>query len=235
MRTGIYKIYNKVNGKAYVGLSVNIDKRWADHIYKANNPNSKEYDKHLYRAMRKYGLENFSFEILELCDKELLETKEIYYINELNTFNNGYNETIGGDIGGFEHNGEKHPNHSLTENDVIDIRTRYAKLERKKEVWNLYQDKVGKSGFDKVWKGETWKNIMPEVYTPSNIAYHKSNTSNTGSSNGTSKLTENDVIAIRTRKKNGEKCIDVQKDYPQVTRGTFTNVWYYSSWKHIIV
>ena len=53
MRTGIYKIYNKVNGKAYVGLSVNIDKRWADHIYKANNPNSKEYDKQI--MYERYG------------------------------------------------------------------------------------------------------------------------------------------------------------------------------------
>lgn len=235
MRTGIYKIQNKINGKCYVGLSVDIDKRWAGHIYKAYCETDKEYNKHLYRAIRKYGLDNFNFEVLEICDKDALPSKEIEYIAELDSFNNGYNETLGGDIGGFEHFGEKHPNHSLTEKDVIEIRTRYKNLERKKEVWQLYKNRIGKSGFDKVWKGETWKSVMPEVYTKENILHHKTNTSNLGSSNGTSKLTEEDVRTIRLRKKNGERPSDVQKDYPQITRGTFYNVWSNQSWKNIIV
>lgn len=46
--------------------------------------------------MRKYGIENFSFEIIEECKKEELNDKEKYWINYFNTFFNGYNLTTGG-------------------------------------------------------------------------------------------------------------------------------------------
>ena len=47
-------------------------------------------------------------------------------------------------------------NQPLTEKDVIDIRTRYNNKERCKEVESLYSDRIGHSGFSKIWKGETW-------------------------------------------------------------------------------
>lgn len=46
--------------------------------------------------MRKYGLANFSIEVVELCDLSELNEKEIYWINKLNSFQNGYNMTLGG-------------------------------------------------------------------------------------------------------------------------------------------
>ena len=64
--TGIYKITNQLNGHAYIGLSKNCLKRWNDHYSKSCHPQKQEdYDKPLYKAMRKYGRENFSFEIIE--------------------------------------------------------------------------------------------------------------------------------------------------------------------------
>ena len=51
----------------------------------------------IYQAIRKYGLENFSFEILELCSEKDLNKKEQYWIQYYNSFNNGYNATEGGD------------------------------------------------------------------------------------------------------------------------------------------
>lgn len=66
---GIYKITNNINGKVYIGQSIDINKRWKEHKYRSQIPN-KEYDKYLYRAFRKYGLENFTFEILEECTYE---------------------------------------------------------------------------------------------------------------------------------------------------------------------
>ena len=54
----IYKITNKINNKVYIGKTEgDIALRWQQHIY--NMSNGIEY--HLYNAMRKYGLENFSF------------------------------------------------------------------------------------------------------------------------------------------------------------------------------
>ena len=61
----------------------------------------------------------------------------------------------------------------------------------------LYKDKIGPSGFKKIWQGITWSNIMPEVYTPENKAFHAKNTGQKGSTNGRALLTEKDVYEIR--------------------------------------
>ena len=67
---GIYKIENLINGKKYIGQSIDIETRWAEH--KRINERSLETIKQkypLYLAFKKYGLENFSFEVLEICSK----------------------------------------------------------------------------------------------------------------------------------------------------------------------
>lgn len=96
MTCGIYKIENKINGKVYIGQSINIEQRWIGHkknIFACNN----SYNYPLYQAIRKYGLENFDFSIVEECLIEQLNEKEIYYIKLYNSFlSNGYNQTFGG-------------------------------------------------------------------------------------------------------------------------------------------
>ncbi len=236
MVSGIYKITNKENGKCYIGLSVNIFERWKNHQQNYLKETGKEYNKALYRAFRKYGIQNFDWQILEYCEVDQLAEREIYWIEKEETYIKGYNETIGGDIGGFKRDGELHPNHKLSESDVINIRIRYNNRERKNIVYIDYVDKIGFSGFDKIWKYETWKKIMPEVYTLENIKFHSNNTANPGSKNGRAKLTEEDVYNIRFRKKNGEKRATVYEDYKDLlTLGSFGNVWTYQNWKDIIV
>ena len=93
---GIYIITNQVNGKAYIGQAVDIRHRFYNHRCDAFNPNDKKYNYPLYKAFRKYGLKNFSFEILEECDRSELNEKEIYYIAKYNSYYNGYNQTKGG-------------------------------------------------------------------------------------------------------------------------------------------
>lgn len=232
---GIYIIINKINQHSYVGLSKDIKTRWQHHINESKNPNSKEYQKTLYRAFRKYGIENFDFQILELCPEEKLAEREIYWINKLDTVKNGYNE-LNSWQPEFKTIGEKHPNHKLTEKDVIDIRVRYANHERCKEVEKFYSDKISHSGFSKIWKGETWKNIMPEVYTEENKKFHLHNTGNAGASNGKAKITEKDVINIRQRKAKGEARSSVYKDYKQIlSQNGFDSIWYYVTWKNITI
>ena len=94
---GIYKITNLVNGKVYIGQSTNIKRRWKDHKKDAFWRSGPDYDYPLYRAMRKYGLDNFSFEIIEECNKNELNEKEKFYIAQYNSYKNGYNQTEGGD------------------------------------------------------------------------------------------------------------------------------------------
>lgn len=94
---GIYKITNNINGKSYVGQSINIKDRWKQHIYKAYNEKEIGYNSAIHQAFRKYGEENFSFDVIELCKKEELDEKEIYWIKKLNTLSPlGYNILPGG-------------------------------------------------------------------------------------------------------------------------------------------
>ena len=228
--TGIYKITNQINGHSYIGLATNIQDRITQHKNPYNH--ARENSKTLYKAFDKYGIENFTFEVIEECAIEQLGEREQYWIAHYDTFHNGYNMTAGGET----HVGESHPRHKLTEQDVIIIRTRYNNQERRKEVFEDYKDRIGESGFGKIWKGESWKHIMPEVYTQENKEFHLHNTGNAGSTNGRARLTEQDVIEIRTRRKNGEKMTDVYENYKNLlTKGSFSNVWSYQNWKNIVV
>ena len=78
MSCGIYLIQNKINNKVYIGLSVNIEERWQHHRSLYLKTDSKEVNKPLYLAFRKYGIENFDFKILEECSLEELFDKEKY-------------------------------------------------------------------------------------------------------------------------------------------------------------
>lgn len=56
----------------------------------------KHYNNHLQRAWDLYGEENFDAAVLELCDIDRLDDREIYYIDKYNSFKEGYNQTVGG-------------------------------------------------------------------------------------------------------------------------------------------
>ena len=233
---GIYKITNKINGKCYIGQSINIEERLNSHKKRAFNQNHIDYNMTIYKVIRKYGIESFTFEAIEECDKKDLDNREVYWINFFNSYYNGYNCTFGGRGNNSGINGSKHPNHCLVEQDIINIRTEYKNHKRKKDVYKLYKDKIGKSGFDKIWKGETWKNIMPEIYNETNKLFHKNNTGNIGSTNGRSKLTEENVANIRMLRKNGAKINDIYVFYKDLlTFRSFEQVWYNQNWKHVIV
>jgi group I intron endonuclease len=235
---GIYKFTNKINNKSYIGQSVNIANRVQDHFYRAfyNYHTNREYDKAFYRALRKYGKENFNFEILEECSKEDLNEREKYWIKYYNSYENGYNETIGGDYDIMPHDGENHPRHKLLEKEVFDIRERYKNHEFKDNVYALYKDKIGKSGFNKVWNGFTWTNVHMDVYTDENVAFHTL-VRNSHPGKGTGKrLTVDEIKDIRQRIKN-ESEDEVYKDYKDKvgSRQIFTNICRYRTYKYITV
>ena len=90
---GIYKITNNQNGHCYIGQSRDIISRWSDHKIAAYNERGKGYNYPLYRAIRKYGINNFNFQILVECEIIELNQKEVYYIS---LFKPEYNQTEGG-------------------------------------------------------------------------------------------------------------------------------------------
>ena len=173
---GIYKITNKINSKCYIGQSVNIDKRIYTHFWAAFKPNLPSYDYQIYQAIRKYGVDNFEVSILEtldVIDKQKLNELEKYYINKFNSFKDGYNMTSGGDNAEQNcHSGENNGKAKLTKQDIIDIREAYNRHELKRDVYKRYQNRIGTSGFHKIWNWNTWKEILPEYHNKENIAWH---------------------------------------------------------------
>ena len=109
----IYLITNTCNKKKYVGQTrddPNI--RWKRHLWGGDND-----DYPLYRAMRKYGKENFTFEIIEEIDNSFLDEREKYWIKKNNTYvPNGYNCTLGG-AGNLKYNEEEILNYYFSNRD----------------------------------------------------------------------------------------------------------------------
>lgn len=92
----IYKITNKLNGKSYVGKTIqSVEERWRCHVRDSKKVTNEK--RPLYNAFNKYGVENFSIEILEEVDVNDASNREKYWIEKLATFKYGYNATIGGD------------------------------------------------------------------------------------------------------------------------------------------
>lgn len=92
----IYKITNKINNKIYIGKTLcNIQKRWKEHC-KASHKEQCE-KRPLYSAMNKYGIENFIIEQIEECSDEIVNEREVYWIEYYQSFKYGYNATKGGD------------------------------------------------------------------------------------------------------------------------------------------
>ncbi len=102
MSTDIYSIYkatNIINNKNYIGFTSNITTRKILHKHETYNPKLSGYTSYFHNAIRKYSWDNFVWEILyQSLDREhTLKTMENYFINLYDTFNNGYNMSVGGE------------------------------------------------------------------------------------------------------------------------------------------
>ena len=87
---GIYRITNLKTNEAYIGKSTNIKTRWQNHCKTAIGLDGMARTK-IHSAMKEYGIDNFSFEVLEKCAKENYSEREKYWINFYETNVYGYN------------------------------------------------------------------------------------------------------------------------------------------------
>ena len=123
----IYKIENKINKKVYIGKTEQLNPmtRWTDHKREATK--NRYIKKGLYRAIRKYGIDNFIFTILEKCNPGNINDKEQEYIKLYKSNKNkyGYNQTVGGDGRQFYYPEEKIVKEYLTGNAIYLIGIKY--------------------------------------------------------------------------------------------------------------
>lgn len=221
----IYCFTNKVNKKKYIGQTISDDNgRYNRHLYSAKHENNAEYNTPLHRAIRKYGIENFEYEILvkDINDFNILNSLEIYYIQKFNCqIPNGYNIEPGGKNAPKPKSVEQKikltwAQAKLTEEEIIELRKAYLNKESPKKIYDeKYKDRLHYNSFLNIWSGRRYKNIMPEalevgrhtkmtqekankireLYSKGNISYGK-----LAEQFGISKSTVADIIKNRTWK-----------------------------------
>ena len=168
----IYCFTNKKNGKKYIGQTINPQQRYNQHLSDVTNKNSLNYDCVLARAMRKHGVENFSYEELakDIQDINELNRLEEYYIKQYHslTTENGYNIQIGGKNAPRPMKESAKKKLSLcrgilSEEEVIELRKAYKNHESPSKIYReKYQDKMHYNAFLNIWSGRKYKQILPE-------------------------------------------------------------------------
>jgi group I intron endonuclease len=217
---GIYKWTNLINNKIYIGQSVNIMARKAEHIKLSKN---ETYTPNIAKALRKYGMENFSFEIIEECQIQDLDEKEDYWIKYYDSKNTGYNMLSVGEIPSSI--GSLNPMAKVNEEIVLEIRNKvYVDKIDSLIVFNEYSHLISFDTFRKIRDGMTWKSVDCSMI--SSIKVERSGKPK-------AKLTKEDVTEIRRRAKT-EDINSIFKDYAHlVNRSSVKRVIDYETWRNI--
>jgi group I intron endonuclease len=114
-RPCVYCVTNTVNGKRYIGKSIDPTGRWGHHVWLSLHPDHKGHG-HLHSAIAKYGADKFTFHVVEVCDsEESAYTREKWWVGEYTTTDptKGYNKQDGG-LGGFQWSEEMRQRMSAT-------------------------------------------------------------------------------------------------------------------------
>lgn len=140
----IYKITNDINQKIYVGKTERtVEERFLEHCRAFKRESCEK--RPLYSAMRKYGIEHFHIELIEETDNP--EEREIYWIEKLGSFKNGYNATLGGD-------GKKYLDYDL----IVDT---YNEIKNQKEVAKYLN--ISEKTVRKILQGKKIQTVAPKI------------------------------------------------------------------------
>ena len=160
---GIYCFTNKINNKKYIGQSRSIETRKNAHFNCSQNPNYNGFDTKFYRALRKYGIDSFEFEVIEECDAIDLNEKEQYYIKQFDSFKNGYNSSIGGEVVASGY-GEDHSQAVLKESDVLKIKHELSQDNLTEyeiaDMFNITQSEI--SNINNGYRWGFWESIFTQ-------------------------------------------------------------------------
>lgn len=162
----IYQIINLENQKSYIGFASNFYnrmKRHFDDFHRIEYP--KIQNSKFYRAIRKYGVENFVVKILEQPLVQDLPEREKYWINFFNTCNNGYNMTNGGNGGDLFTN---NPNKEI-------IRKKYSLAKKGIKISEEHKFKISVANKGKKLSEETKRRMSKAKRKKFHKCYIKTN------------------------------------------------------------
>lgn len=232
--TGIYLIKNLINNKIYIGQSVDIKRRIQEHIRSAqpekySQKSERDSKTHLHLAMQKYGVKNFSVNILQICAKEDLDTLEKKWILLLNSndSNSGYNETSGGQKS-FAQSGENHSQAKLTQKEVNEIKFLLKNTKMTLgEISNKFHN-ISKATISMINQGKLW------IDENTSYPIRKTEYGSIGEKNPRAKFSESQVIEMRTKYSQGKKLKDIQDEYERYgSRSAIKAIIYGESFKHL--
>ena len=124
----IYKITNNINDKIYIGqTNYTLSERLHQHYLDSKKQHRK--NRPLYQAINKYGIENFSIELIEETNNPL--EREIYWIEYYGSFKNGYNATMGG-------NGKRYLDYDL----IISTYNQLQNINKVAKILNVDQGSI---------------------------------------------------------------------------------------------
>lgn len=179
MSIGIYKITNP-KGKIYVGQTLNLEKRIIDYEKMKCHKQHK-----IYNSLKKYGWGAHKFEIIEECESNMLNEREIYWGTYYGVLGDkGLNLKIGNSNGKFNEEvkkkisltrinhpnlnipcGEKHPNVILSENEVIKIYNLIKRYYSNNEILSKLNLNIKSGSITNIRYGITWNNLWHEHFT----------------------------------------------------------------------
>lgn len=146
-KTGIiYCFHCLVNGKKYIGKSISISNRSSRHKRNVKDGVVSKF----YNAVRKYGWENFIFGIIEECDENILNEREIFYIETYKTLTEGYNMTSGGDGG-------------TTWIVPEDVRKKYSERMKNFKHNDEAKIKISKANSGRKWSGDAKRKLSEKL------------------------------------------------------------------------
>lgn len=231
---GIYLIRNLKNNKIYIGQSVDIKRRWQEHLRsgqpeKYSKKNDRDSKVPIHLAMQKYGIENFQIQILELCDKTKLNEKEMYWIKVFNSNNKniGYNITSGGQKN-FALRGECHSQAKLTLKEVNEIKDLLKNTSLSLNEISLKYHNISKSTISMINQGKIWYN--DNIKYPIRTTYVGS----PGEKNPQSRFTEQQVMELRIMYSKGMTLKDIPEKYKQIaSNSAIQAIFYGKTYKHL--
>lgn len=157
----IYVYTNKINGHQYVGQTNDVRKRYNGHKSNAYNKKDRQYNYPLSGAIRKYGIENFDFEVIEEVNtREEANEREIYWIKEKKSYvsQGGYNVSYGGHVGKVEWDKLKNRSKIFTGEEIEDIQKRLVNNEKYNDIVKYYYPRLTKTFLSNINNGTNYKN-----------------------------------------------------------------------------